>query len=484
MPSKHLNDNIRHVREAMGDSGDLRFRSLTLPWTKPGGTDAVLVYLDGMSDVNALQQAVIPSLLRHDPASPPPGSVSLLEWIGTTTLDAGFLTKLTEWERLLHALLSGDVLLFVEGDKDGMAICMPGYEDRGISDAKNQSVTRGPQEAFTETLQKNVTLIRRRIKDSRIRVVRSVKGSVSRTDVCIVYLEGIADGKLVDEVLKRMDKFDLDGLFDAHYFEEFFQNRLTVYPIAYNTERPDTVSAMVLEGRVAVIVDGSPYVLVVPAFLADFFQSAEDYYQPSYFSVLIRSLRMLAFTIATFAPATYIAVTTYHQDLLPMQLLLSLAAQREGIPFPAFVEALMMEVTFEILREAGLRMPRAIGQAVSIVGTIVIGQAAVDAGIVSAAMVIIVSITAISSFVLPSYSFTLVVRVQRFFFMALAATFGFYGIYFGMITLVLWLCNIESFGFPYLRPFAPILPREHKDALFRLPYPLWKRKPSGGEKSG
>ncbi|MFC5531083.1 spore germination protein [Cohnella yongneupensis] len=484
MLSKNLNDNIRHIREAMGDSSDLRLRKLTLPWAKFGGTDAALMYLDAMSDSNALQQSVIPSLLGYEPATPPPSSASLLEWIGAQVLDASGYKRQTDWDSLLQAMLCGDAILLVDGGSDALAIAMAGYEDRGISDAKNQAVTRGPQEAFTETMHKNITLIRRRIKDSRIRVVTQVKGSITRTNVSIVYLEGIAGAQLVQEVLSSLDKFNLEGLFDAHYFEEFFQKKFTLYPTAYNTERPDTVSAMILEGRVAVIVDGSPYVLVVPALLADFIQSAEDYYQPSYFAILIRFLRMLAFGIASFAPATYIAVTTFHQDLLPMQLLLSLAAQREGIPFPAFVEALLMEITFEILREAGLRMPRAIGQAVSIVGTIVIGQAAVDAGIVSAAMVIIVSITAISSFVLPSYSFTLVVRVQRFFFMMLAATLGFYGIYFGIILLVLWLCSLDSFGFPYLRPFTPYIKKEQRDALFRDGFLYWKKKPSGGGLNG
>ncbi|MBO9600500.1 MAG: spore germination protein [Cohnella sp.] len=464
----------------MGNSSDLRVRALTIPWAAIGGLDAALIYLDGMSDAAAIQNSVIPSLLEHDPASPPPSPSALLEWMAARVMGVGDIKRLTEGEGILLAILSGDAILLINGGRDALSIAIPGYEDRGISEAKNQSVSRGPQEAFTETLQKNVTLIRRRIKDSRIRVVRMVKGSVTRTDVCIVYLEGTTDSALVRELHKRMDRFDLDGLFDPHYFEEYFQNTFTLYPISYNSERPDTVSAMILEGRIAIIVDGSPYVVVVPAVLTDFIQSAEDYYQPAYFGILIRSLRLFAFLIASFAPAAYIAVTTFHQDLLPIQLLLSLAAQREGIPFPAFIEALIMEITFEILREAGLRMPRAIGQAVSIVGTIVIGQAAVQAGIVSAAMVIIVSITAIASFALPAYSFSLVVRVQRFGFMMLAATMGLFGMFFGMLMLILLLCSIESFGVSYLRPFIPFLAKEQTDAVLRRPYLKWYNKPSGG----
>lgn len=453
MLSKNLSDNIQHIRKAMGDSSDLRVRALTISWARIGGLSAALIYLDGMCDAISIQDSVIPALLEYEPVSPPPPPASLLEWMTSRVMATGSLSLHAERESALFALLSGNALLLIDGGREALAIAISGYEDRGISEAKNQAVTRGPQEAFTETLQKNVTLIRRRIKDSRIRVVQMVKGSITRTTVCIVYLEGIAKQEVVDELRKRMDAFDLEGIFDSHYFEEFFQHRFTLYPISYNTERPDTISAMILEGRVAIIVDGSPYVVAVPAVLTDFIQSAEDYYQPAFFGVLIRTLRILAFFIASYAPAAYIAVTTFHQELLPMQLLLSLAAQREGIPFPAFIEALIMEVTFEILREAG---------------------------IVSAAMVIIVAITAISSFALPSYSFTLVVRLQRFGFMLLSATMGLYGMYFGMIILVLVLCSIESFGVPYLRPFSPLNAKEQNDAVYRRPFLRWNKKPSGG----
>ena len=231
-----------------------------------------------------------------------------------------------------------------------------------------------------------------------------------------MFIKGIVNDKVVEEVRKRLDRIDIDGILESGYIEELIQDETyTPFPTVYNTERPDVIAAGLLEGRIAILVDGTPFVLLVPALFTQYFQSAEDYYQRSDFG-LLRMLRYLALFIALLGPSLYIAITTFHQEMLPTALLISLAAQREGVPFPAFIEALMMEVTFEILREAGVRMPRAVGQAVSIVGALVIGQAAVEAGIVSAAMVIVVSITAIANFSFPSFNMAISIRILRFVF--------------------------------------------------------------------
>lgn len=224
-----------------------------------------------------------------------------------------------------------------------------------------------------------------------------------------------------------------------------------------------------LEGKVAIIVDGTPFVLLVPTFIVDFFQSSEDYYQRADIGSLLRLLRYLGFFLALLTPSIYIALTTFHQEMIPNQLLISLAAQREGVPFPAFVEALIMEITFDILREAGTRMPRAVGSAISIVGALVLGQAAVEAGIVSSAMVIVVSLTAISSFVFPSPDLSSSIRLLRFPFMTLAAMFGLLGIIIGAIIMVMHLASLRSFGIPYLSPMGPLILQDQKDAFIRLP---------------
>ncbi|MDF2723570.1 MAG: GerA spore germination protein, partial [Paenibacillus sp.] len=249
------------------------------------------------------------------------------------------------------------------------------------------------------------------------------------------------------------------------------------FPTIYNTERPDVIAAELLEGKVAILVDGTPFVLVVPALFISFMHSAEDYYQRADISSLLRILRFIGLFISLLAPSLYIAITTFHQEMLPTQLLIGLSSQREGVPFPAFVEAVMMEIVFEVLREAGLRMPRAVGQAVSIVGTLVIGQAAVEAGIVSAAMVIVVSITAISSFIFPAVNMSIAIRMMRFPLMGLAGSLGLFGVFLGIIALLLHMCSLRSFGVPYMTPFAPYIQDDLKDTIIRAPLWLMRKRP-------
>ncbi|MDP4158068.1 MAG: spore germination protein, partial [Bacillota bacterium] len=276
--------------------------------------------------------------------------------------------------------------------------------------------------------------------------------------------------KVVKEVHHRLDKIDIGGVLESGYIEELIQDdTFTPFPTIFNSERPDVVAACLLEGRVAILVDGTPFVLVVPSLFIQNFQVPEDYYQRADISSLLRLLRVICFLIALLGPSFYIAVTTYHQEMLPTSLLISLAAQREGVPFPAFVEAVMMEVAFEILREAGIRMPRAVGQAVSIVGALVLGQAAVEAGIVSASMVIVVSLTAIANFVFPAYNMAISIRMLRFGMMLLAASFGLYGITVGILALLLHLNSLRSFGIPYMAPMSPLIPDDLKDTVIRFP---------------
>ncbi|WP_255305619.1 spore germination protein [Paenibacillus sp. Mc5Re-14] len=263
----------------------------------------------------------------------------------------------------------------------------------------------------------------------------------------------------------------------ANIWKECLHDKqLTIFPLFYNSDRPDSIAAGIMEGKIAIFVDGSPFAILAPAVFADFLQSAEDYYQSFVYSSIIRILRYICLAICMLAPAIYVALTTFHQDMIPTVLLLSLSAQREGVPFPAFVEAMIMEVVFEILREAGLRMPRTVGQAVSIVGSIVIGQAAVEANIVSAVMVIVVAITAISSFVIPSYTFAIPIRILRFAFIGIAAMFGVYGLTVGILMLFVHLNGLHSFGVPYLSPFANYKSSEQRDAILRFPYRTKKHR--------
>ncbi|MUT67011.1 spore germination protein [Paenibacillus sp. NEAU-GSW1] len=458
-----LSMNIERLRTLMGGSSDFIIRELAFSNKARRGA---LFFLDGMVDMQVLQENVIAPLLERTPEHE-----FKMSYLRSSVLENGEIQPAHQMQEAIEQILSGSALLLVDGASEGLTISLSGWEDRSVTESKTQSVVRGPQDSFTETLRTNTTLVRRRVKDTRVRVLSVKVGTLTKTDVAIMYLDQVADSALVQTIVQQLQSAKQDRVLEGQYLEQILlkDKQKTIFPTLYNSDRPDSIAAGIMEGKVAIIVDGTPFVLLAPSLFVDFIQSAEDYYQAVYYSNFIRMLRYIALCICMLAPSVYIALTTFHQDMLPTQLLLSLAAQREGVPFPAFVEAVLMEFTFEILREAGIRMPRTIGQAVSIVGTIVIGQAAVEASIVSAAMVIIVSITAISSFVIPSYSMSIPIRLIRFVFMAMAASFGFYGLMIGIFILIAHLCQLQSFGIPYMNPTAPYRKKMQNDAILRLP---------------
>lgn len=458
-----LQTNIEHIRLLMGESTDFVVREIAVSCSKR----AVLFYLDGMIDKPTLQDHLLAPLQERRL-----GEEFSLNELKDCILNAGEVRFIFNIEDGLQRVLSGSVLVVLDGAAEAISVAMPGWEDRDITEPKLQTVIRGPQDSFTETIRTNTTLVRRRIKDIRLRLTTVQVGAETRTDVAVMYIQGVANDEMVRQTLEKLSRIRENRVLEGEYLEENLRDGKiqTIFPLFYNTDRPDSIAAGIMEGKIAIFIDGTPFVLLAPALFVDFIQSAEDYYQSYLYSNFIRILRYIALFICLLAPAIYIALTTYHQDMFPTVLLLSLAAQREGVPFPAFVEALIMEVTFEILREAGIRMPRTIGQAVSIVGTIVIGQAAVEASIVSAVMVIVVSITAISSFVIPSYSMSIAIRLLRFIFMGLAAVFGIYGLTIGIILLIIHLCSLHSFGVPYTSPVAPFNASKERDAILRFPY--------------
>lgn len=472
-----LDINLAHIRKETGNSFDIRIRSLTIQMPGPGQAKAAIVYTDGLSD----SQAMLASLL-NERAHENPGIVDAKRWLGylreSVITEAG-VAEIADFNSLFDHLLSGDSILLLEGADTALAVGTKKLKARNVEEPNVQAVVRGPREGFTEVLTWNTAMIRRKIKNRRLWIETKTIGRVTQTEVALAYINGIVSEEALAELRKKLDAIDIDGILESNYIEELIIDRkFSLFPTVFNTERPDAVAAQILEGRIAVLVDGTPFALVVPALFEQFFQSGEDYYQPSVFSSLIRFLRVLSFFLTLMTPALYIAITTFHQELLPTTLLYNLASQREGVPLPAFVEALLMEVTFEILREASVRMPRTIGQSISIVGTLVIGQAAVQAGLVTAAMVIVVSITAIANFVMPAFNLGIAARIIRFFLMALGASFGLFGLFLGVIVIVLRLCVLRSFGVPYMSTFAPLRLTEQRDTLFRVPFAFMKKRPT------
>lgn len=466
-----LAHNLKTIRSYLGDSTDLRTRELRLG---TGKVRTAVIYMDGLVQKERITK-LINLLNQHEythglesAGEDPVEHTS--EWIYKYTIAIGDIVTILDLEELNLAILSGYTFIGVDGEEQGIAVDTAGAETRPVSEPTAQSVIRGPQEGFNESIGTNIALIRRKIKDPNLWLETKRIGRMTKTAVALMFIKGVVDDKVVSMVRERLKQIDIDGILESNYIEELIKDRsLSPFPTVYNTERPDVVAAALLEGRVAILVDGTPFVLIVPALFTQFFQSPEDYYHGSDFG-LFRMLRFAGLFISMLAPALYIAITTFHQEMIPTPMLISLAAQREGIPFPAFVEALIMEVTFELLREASIRMPKAVGTAISIVGALVLGQAAVEAGLVSAAMVIVVSITAIAGFIFPSIEMSITTRMLRFTFMGLAASFGLFGIIVMLIYIVLHLCHLQSFGVPYMAPFAPFNLTDQEDNLVRTPW--------------
>ena len=471
-----LSENLEFMKTTLGESSDIIFREFRL--SDSAKTKLAVVHTDGLSDRDTIQEQILKTLMvdirKLNFESEINSKKKLLEFINNYALPGSDVKEIEHYELLYNLLLSGDTIILIDGYKQAFVVSTRAWSDRGITAPDSQTVVRGPKDSFTETLRTNTSLLRRKIKDPNLWIETTQIGRKTKTDVSIAYINGVADEKIVEEVRERLERIDIDGILEGGYIEEFIQDKtFTPFPTVYNSERPDAIAAGLLEGRVAIIVDGTPFVLLVPALFIHFLQSAEDYFQRFDISTLSRILRYIAFFLALLTPSLYIAITTFHQEMIPTTLLVSIAAQRDGVPFPALVEALIMELTFEILREAGIRMPRSIGAAISIVGALVLGEAAVQAGIVSPVMVIVVSITAISSFVIPSYNMANSVRILRFGFMLASATFGLYGMAMCFIALLIHLCSLRSFSVPYMIPLAPFNTSDQKDAILR--FPIWSR---------
>ncbi|MCF6137461.1 spore germination protein [Pseudalkalibacillus berkeleyi] len=453
-----LADNIDEIHHILGNSSDLQIKVFQID--PSNSVHASLVYLKGLSEEQSIDDFIATIALRNQ--------TNIKEHLDQ--LPIGDLEKSSDWGSVIQSILSGDLVLLIDGIDNGFILETDKQNFRSVEESKAEPVVRGPKESFTETLEVNVAMIRRKLKDPNLQIKSTKIGRSTNTDVAVLHLKGIANEKIVQEVNDRLDQIDIDGIFESGNIEELIEDKtFTPFPTMFNSEKPDVIAAGLLEGKIAIIIDGTPFVLLVPALFIQFFQSAEDYYQRWDISSLLRLLRVFSFFISLLGPAFYIALTTFHHEMLPTNLLISLAAQREGIPFPAIFEAILMEVTLEILREAGIRLPVAVGQTISIVGALVIGQAAVEAGFVSPAMVIVVSITAISNFIIPSYNLAISIRILRFLFMLSAATFGLYGIALGLFALSLHLCSLRSFGVPYMSPLAPYNNQDQKDSLIRMP---------------
>ncbi|MFF2890092.1 spore germination protein [Paenibacillus sp. NPDC057967] len=478
--SADLDVNFKHFQAVFNKCGDIQYRYFELNTAQQGA----FIFLSGLGDIsvvdmNVLKYAIESSLTGESEGLTDDHKVAIQSKLS--------FTSQTSWsddfQASVERILSGELAVLLDGSNQVLFLNVKELETRSIEEPATEAVIRGPRDGFQENISTNISLIRRRLKTAQLKTEICTAGKLSGTDIAITYLEGIAKESLITEVKERVGRIQIDAILESGYVEELIEdNSVSPFPQVLVTERPDKVVGNLLEGKVAIIVDNTPFVIVVPGTFFQLLQTPEDYYQRYFVASAIRILRFIAVVSSLLLPSLYIALTTYHHEMIPTMLLISIASSRETVPFPAFVEALLMEVAFEGLREAGVRLPRPVGQGVSIVGALVIGQAAVAAGIVSSPLLIIVSMTGIASFLFPSFQLGLAFRLLRFPMMIAAATFGLYGILMLVLLLLLHMLNLQSFGVPYMSPLSPLRAGQLKDVLFRANWvKMTKSSQSGGE---
>lgn len=476
-----LDDNLEYIKQifSIPANSDIIVREFEFG-TKPPRRGA-LVFIEGLTDRETVNLAILEPLMVFAKFDQVEFGKRGWEAVMERLLPSSYIEAKRTFEEVIRYILTGMTALFVDGEQHAFIIETKKWERRGVESPLAEQVVRGPHEAFNETLRTNTALLRRRIRSPRL-VMESLRvGTVSGTDVVISYIQGLVNPAVLDEVKRRLDaiKAAVDYIPDSGFIEEFIEDQpFALFPQTLATERPDRVGAFLSEGCVSILVDGSPNVLIVPTTFFAYFHSPEDYYLRWPFGAVLRVVRAIALASALFLPAFYIALATFHPEMIPTSLLLSIAASREVVPFPVFVEAILMEVSFELIREAGIRIPSPIGPTLGIVGAIVLGQAAVAASIVSPTLVIIVAITGLGSLALPSFPASFSVRLLRFPMMILAGAFGFYGIAAGAFALVVHITSLKSFGVPYMSPVAPLRPGTSPDVILRGPLWSMERRPS------
>lgn len=470
--SPNLKKNLETLKKTFRESNDFVIREFSFG-SKEEPINAAIVYIEGLVFKLSINDDIMKPLMYDSSFA---GFINtykpndIISFIDERLLSMAESAKVSALEEVVEACLYGFTILLVDGETQALSISNQGWERRGISEPQGEVVVRGPREGFTETIRTNTSLLRRKIHNPDLVLEMMKVGQKTKTDICIAYIAGIVDEGVVQEVKKRIEDIKTDAILESGYIEQFIEDApFSPFATVGNSEKPDVVAAKLLEGRVAILVDGTPMALTVPYLFLEGFQSSEDYYSRPYYTGLVRILRFMAFLLSLYGPGFFVAVTAFHQELIPAALIITFASAMEGTPFPVALEAIAMGIVFEILREAGVRLPKAVGQSVSIVGALVLGDAVVSAGFVSSTMVIVVAFTAIASFVVTAHSDS--ESIIRFLMTLLGSALGLLGITIGTIGVLIHLCALRSFGSPYLSPLAPISWLDLKDTFLR--FPLW-----------
>ncbi|AIQ37809.1 MULTISPECIES: spore germination protein [unclassified Paenibacillus] len=450
-----VDQNADFIEAALFYSNDLKKRRISF-----NETEGILFYLESMADTELVEQNVIAPFYNSK-------KKELSKLFTTLSFDVE-----TELNKGIQGLINGGCLYFVEGISEFYILSTPAKHERTIAEPLNEAVIRGPHNGFIEDMTVNLYLIRKQITTPNLTVRYFTLGKIAPKKVALIYMENLAKPELVKKVESRIQKIILDSVLSTGFIQELTEdNSYSIFPQHINTERPDHTSFYLLKGYVTILLDGDPTALIVPASFFTFYQTPDDYSNRWLIASFVRFIRLIGFVTAFQLPALYIATVSFHSSVLPLQLFFTIQGSLTRIPFPPLVEAMLLELIFELLREAGLRLPSRVGQTIGIVGGLVIGDAIVKAGLVSYSMIIVVALTAISSFLIPSNEMSSAIRFMRFPLMVAASLFGYIGISFGLTLIFIHLCKLESFGQPYLTPLSPVNIQSLKDTFLRLP--IW-----------
>lgn len=466
--SENIKENMKAYRQIYKDCSDIKMREMMLGRKK--NVRCFLAYIEVAVSNILMETTALGRLLSYLEQAP---GEEIVEILDKNALGIADVTPFETMEEAAQGMLTGDAILFVDGYPKALKISDKGYPNMGVTEADSEKVIRGSNEGFADSIKVNTALIRKRVRSTKVKVKEMRPGVRSHTNVNLVYMEDLAYPEIIAEVEKRLNRYEIDGVLDSGVIEQLAEEKwYSPFPQFQTTQRPDRAAMAILEGRVVVLSDNSPVALILPTDYNSFIKTSDDYYNRWEVATFGRLLRYIASFFAMTFPGLYLAVTNFHTQVLPTTLLLSFQAARQGVPFPAVFEVLLMEISFELLREAGVRLPGAMGNTIGIVGGLIIGQAAVEANLVSPIVVIIVAFTALCSFAIPNEEFAFSFRILKFVFIAVCAWLGYFGFLISLLMVLIHLSHLTSFGIPYLMPFVgPELTgyEDQRDFLWRFP---------------
>ncbi|HOV27612.1 MAG TPA: spore germination protein [Pseudobacteroides sp.] len=469
--SNDIELNIKYIEECFNypQNSDIVIRRLQVA----GKYKAFIFYIDGMADRTTINNSIVKPLMNSGKFAGAPNE-ELIDYIIENVIETNQINKVTTQNEAIHAALSGDTCVYIDGYPYYIICDSKGYEKRGVEKPQVEGVVKGAQEAFNENLRTNITLVRRILKNKNLTTEFIEVGKRNKANCAILYLDGLVNPAIVKEVKRRIEEISTDLIMGDGFLEQFIEDTpWSIIPSILSTERPDRTVSHIVEGKVAIIVEGTPFALIAPVTIADLLHTSEDSTLRWQYGTLLRLIRIFAIFVATLLPGLYVALTTFHREMIPTDLLIAIAKARENVPFPTIIEVLFMELSFELIREAGIRIPGIIGNTIGIIGALILGQAAVQANLVSPVLIIVIAFTGLGNFAIPDFSLAFGARIMRVFFIFLAAILGFFGVSLGILIMLAILVNMRSFGAPMLSTVAP---RTAKSKDFILRYPLWMQE--------